>query len=192
MSFKFNTNLFRFCDAPFLLSPSLLPPSPSLLPTTLVAVAIARLIVVLSSSSPLGLTSLSSSPPCPHEPTDHFDVVVAGSSHRCCRCCAGDSPPVTAIEGVDHPRRATIAPPGIVVLGSAVGNETSYLPRCDPGQRGDSPTVTLACLTWRGTLICLREGREEGGFCHRHHSPAYHDNAPQCCPSVGEFLARYV
>ena len=76
-----------------------MPPSPSSSPATLVAVAIARLIVVsLSSSplgsinaiarlivvslslSPLGSKSLSSSPPRPRESTDRFDVVVAGSS----------------------------------------------------------------------------------------------------------------
>jgi hypothetical protein len=56
-------------------------------------------------------------------------VVVAGSSHRCCCHRAGNPPPVAAIKGVDHPRRATSAPPGIVVLGLAVGNETSYSPQ---------------------------------------------------------------
>ncbi len=174
-------------------SPSLLPPSPSLLPATLVAIAIARLIVVSLSSLPLGSTPLSSSPPRPCEPTDRFDVVVAGYSHRHRRRRhASDPPPITAIKGVDRPRCVTIAPPRIVVLGSAVGDETLYSPRRDPGQRGDSPAITLACLTWRGTLICLREGRKEGGFRCHHHSPAYHDDAPQCCPSVGEFLARYV
>ncbi len=169
-----------------------MPPSPSSSPTTLVAIPIARLIVVSLSLSPLGSTSSSSLPPRPHKPTDRFNVVVAGSSHRRCCCRAGNPPAIPAIEGIDHPRRATIAPLGIVVLGSAVGDKMSYSPRRDPGQRGHLPAVTLACLTWRGTLICLREGREEGGFRRRHHSPAYHDNAPQCCPSVGGFLARYV
>ncbi len=180
------------CPPPFSLSPSLLPPSPTSSPATLVAIAIARLIVVSLLSLHLGLTSLSSSPPRPRESTDRFDVVVPGSSHRCCCCCADNPPPVTATEGVDRPRCAMIAPPGIVVLRLAVGDETSYSPCRNPSQRGDSPAITLACLTWRGTLICLREGREEGGFRCRHHSSAYHDDAPQCCPSVGEFLARYV
>jgi hypothetical protein len=45
-----------------------------------VAVAIARLIVVSLSPSPLGSKSSSSSPPRPREPTNRFDVVVAGSS----------------------------------------------------------------------------------------------------------------
>ena len=46
-------------------SSSLVPPSPSSSPATLVAVAIARLIVVSLSPSPLGSTSSSSSPPRP-------------------------------------------------------------------------------------------------------------------------------
>jgi hypothetical protein len=61
-------------------SSSLLTPSPSSSPATLVAVAIARLIVVSLSPSPLGSKSSSSSPPRPPEPTNCFDVVVAGSS----------------------------------------------------------------------------------------------------------------
>ena len=78
---------------PFSSSPLLLPPPPSSSPATLVAAAIARLIVVLLSS-PLGSTLSLSLPFRPREPTDHFDVVVAGSSyHRHCRH-AVDPPPV--------------------------------------------------------------------------------------------------
>jgi hypothetical protein len=48
----------------------------------------------LLSSSPLGSTSSSSSPPRPREPTNRFDVVVAGSSHSRRRCHAGNPPPI--------------------------------------------------------------------------------------------------
>ena len=46
---------------------------------------------------------------------------------------AGDPPPpLTAVGSVDCPHSAMISPPGIVVLGLAVGDETSCSPRRDP------------------------------------------------------------
>jgi hypothetical protein len=46
--------------------------------------------------------------------------------------CAVDSPPLTAVESVDCLHRATISPPGIIVLGLAIGEVTSCSPHRDP------------------------------------------------------------
>jgi hypothetical protein len=56
-------------------------------------------------------TSSSLSPPCPPEPTDCFDIVVARFSRRRRRRRASNPPPFTAIKSIGCPRRATIAPP---------------------------------------------------------------------------------
>ena len=58
-------------------------------------------------------------------------------AHRCCRCCAWDPPPVTAVKGVDRPLCVTITP-----RGSSLTSVVLALPRSqDPPQSDPSYAV---------------------------------------------------